>query len=125
MTNPIVVERKVQYPDGRRGLRHCYWCPGCDALHCIAINPVKADNGAGWTFTGTLDNPTYSPSQLTSWEGTVNGVPTKRCCHTFIRGGRIEFLRDSTHALAGQTVPLPPLPDWVVRERPGEAADEN
>ena len=114
MTNPIVVERKVEYPDGRKGLRHCYWCPGCDALHCIAINPVKADNGAGWTFNGTLDCPTYEPSQLTSYETGAG----KSVCHTFIRGGMIQFLGDSTHSHAGRTVALPPLPDWVVGEGP-------
>jgi len=33
MSNPIVVERKTKYTDGREGVRHCHWCPGCDALH--------------------------------------------------------------------------------------------
>jgi hypothetical protein len=32
-------------------------------------------------------------------------------CHSFVRAGRIEFLNDSTHALAGKTVDLPDLPD--------------
>ncbi|MCZ4340562.1 hypothetical protein O4H52_03015 [Sphingomonadaceae bacterium G21617-S1] len=31
-------------------------------------------------------------------------------CHSFVRNGQIEFLSDCTHALAGQTVPLPPFP---------------
>lgn len=30
-------------------------------------------------------------------------------CHSFIRDGRIEFLSDCTHALAGQTVDLPDI----------------
>lgn len=30
-------------------------------------------------------------------------------CHSFVRAGKIEFLGDCTHALKGQTVPLP---DW-------------
>jgi len=33
-------------------------------------------------------------------------------CHSFIRAGRWEFLSDCAHELAGQTVPLPPIPDW-------------
>ena len=33
-------------------------------------------------------------------------------CHTFVTDGRIQFLGDCTHALAGQTVDLP---DWPVR----------
>lgn len=115
MTNPIVVEKIAKYPDGRTGKKHCYWCPGCDSLHCIPINPVKGDNGAGWDFTGTLENPTYSPSQLSTWNGGRLGKD-KCVCHTFIRDGQIQFLNDSTHKLAGQTVPLPPLPDWMVED---------
>ena len=48
-----------------------------------------------------------APSQLSQCGNEV--------CHTFIRAGQIEFLGDCTHALKGQTIPLPPLPDWVLR----------
>lgn len=37
-------------------------------------------------------------------------------CHSFIQNGMWVFLGDCAHKLAGQTVPLPPLPDWLVRE---------
>lgn len=94
-TNPIVIAR---------GSQHFYWCPGCDHLHSITVG------GDGWTFTGTLECPTYAPSQLTTGGGD------NRRCHTFIRAGQIQFLNDCTHALKGQTVPLPPVPDWVVRD---------
>jgi hypothetical protein len=122
MTNPIVVERQVINQDKHTGIRHHYWCPGCDSLHGIAIRPHTQDNGAGWEFTGTLERPTYSPSQLTTWNRWKgDGVePEKFVCHTFIREGRIEFLNDCTHALKGQTVALPPLPDWVVQENRDE-----
>jgi hypothetical protein len=43
-------------------------------------------------------------------------------CHTFIKAGMIEFLGDCTHKLKGQTVPLPPLPDWICR--PGDNSAE-
>lgn len=36
-------------------------------------------------------------------------------CHSFLHAGRWQFLGDSTHELAGQTVDLPPLPDYLVR----------
>lgn len=117
MPNPIVVERRYVDKDGKSRLRHCYWCPGCDSLHCIGINPDKQDNGAGWDFSGTLECPTYAPSQLsrfTQWTGEPGGKPF--VCHTFIRNGHIEFLSDCTHSLKGTTVPLPPLPDWMVKE---------
>jgi hypothetical protein len=40
-------------------------------------------------------------------------------CHSFVTDGKIEFLNDSTHKLAGQTVPLPDMPDWLKDERNG------
>jgi hypothetical protein len=110
----IIAERKVKHPNGVVVRVHYYWCPGCDALHGITIKPdVNPNNGAGWEFTGTKDNPTYSPSQLSLWEGTVDGKPHKRVCHTFIRNGKIEFLSDCTHAMKGKTVPLPALPTGI------------
>lgn len=37
-------------------------------------------------------------------------------CHSFLRAGRWEFLGDSAHHLAGQTVDMVPLPDgWAGR----------
>jgi hypothetical protein len=106
--NPIVVARKecIGVDPPRTIAKHFYWCPGCDMLHGIAIAPDVQSNGASWTFSGTLECPTYAPSQVFTL--------TEKRCHTFIRGGQIEFLSDCTHALRGQTVPLPPVPDWVV-----------
>jgi hypothetical protein len=36
-------------------------------------------------------------------------------CHSYVPAGRWEFLADSAHALAGQTVDMVPVPDWLVR----------
>lgn len=40
------------------------------------------------------------------------GLPS--VCHCFVADGAMQFLGDCTHALAGQTVPIPewPRPDW-------------
>lgn len=35
-------------------------------------------------------------------------------CHSFLREGVWEFLSDSAHALAGQTVPMVPIPERVL-----------
>lgn len=35
-------------------------------------------------------------------------------CHSFLRAGLWAFLGDSAHELAGQTVEMIPLPDWMV-----------
>lgn len=106
--NPIVAVRKSKELDGRVITRHYYWCPGCDSLHGIAIRLDVQDNGASWMFTGSLERPTYSPSQLSTGSNR---------CHTFIRDGIIEFLEDCSHSMKGQKVPMVPLPDWFVKEK--------
>lgn len=35
-------------------------------------------------------------------------------CHSFIRDGQWQFLSDCAHSLAGQTVPMVPVPDWFM-----------
>lgn len=108
--NPIVMERRSEF-DGRIEIRHCYWCPGCDSLHCIRIRDQgPAPARPSWNWDGNMKSPTYEPSQLTTYG------PLGMVCHTFIRAGQIQFLDDCTHPLKGQTVPLPPLPDWFVEE---------
>lgn len=93
-----------------------FWCPGCKELHILTCY----GNGAGprWSFDENLEAPTFAPSVLVSRPGRPdhpreNHRTTKTLCHLFVRAGRIEFLSDSAHALAGQTVPMAPIPeDW-------------
>lgn len=113
MTNPVISERQVIYGENDVRRSHYYWCPGCNCLHSVTIRPDVNDRGAGWTFEGTLERPTYQPSQLTRWEHGEERTP--HVCHTFIREGMIQFLSDCTHALANHTVPMVPLPDWFVK----------
>ncbi len=98
-------------------------CPGCNMVHAVDVNP------GGWTWDGNVDAPTFSPSVLVTGGHYIPGhqgdcwctynakhpdEPTVfKCsrCHSFVRGGQIQFLNDSTHALAGQTVPLPAWPE--------------
>lgn len=84
-----------------------------------------------WGFNGDGDRPTFTPSILVSgWKPTpemaqvedwvqwlrdhpevkrIPGGPS--VCHSFVTDGRIQFLADSNHALAGQTVEIP---DWPI-----------
>jgi hypothetical protein len=81
------------------GGRLMFWCPGCDGAHMI-------EHGNGrWTWNGDVERPTFSPSILVRWEHGPERTP--RVCHSFVTDGRIRFLADCTHVLAGQTVPLP------------------
>jgi hypothetical protein len=60
-------------------------------------------------------SPTFTPSVKVTWPANPNASEefkkwrTERVCHLFVTDGRIQFLGDCTHALAGQTVDLP---DW-------------
>ncbi len=87
-----------------------FWCPGCDEAHAVQVD--GSHPGPKWTWNGSLDRPTFSPSLLT-WQGD-RAAPTKQC-HSFINDGRIQFLHDCTHALAGQTVDIPSPPEWLRR----------
>ena len=82
------------------------FCPACQCGHFFT--PDR------WTFDGDYLEPTFTPSMLVHRPAkpataTQPAVPAFTC-HSFVRYGRIEFLPDSTHALAGQTVDLEPFP---------------
>lgn len=83
---------------------YSFVCPGCKREHVIPTEGPKA-----WGFNGNVDAPTFTPSihvhpaRSVDDDGTVFEMPR---CHSFVTDGRIQFLSDSTHALAGQTVEL-------------------
>jgi hypothetical protein len=78
---------------------HLHWCPGCNETHRIPKS---------WTFNGSQDAPTFTPSVKHTW--TYDNERSEHCCHYFIRDGNIEFCGDCTHEMAGKTVPLPDMP---------------
>ena len=101
------------------GRRVHFRCPGCNSVHGITVD---APNALAWN--DDLGRPTFSPSVLVHPHATLidptldddkltapDNVTITPRCHSFVRDGRIEFLTDSTHELAGQTVDLPPWRD--------------
>lgn len=89
-----------------------FWCPGCGEAHRIAHGEGP---GPRWGWNGDAERPTFTPSVLVRYEGAdagQDGAPPA-ICHTFVTDGRIQFLGDCTHALAGQTVDLP---DWPANQ---------
>jgi len=91
-----------------------FWCPGCQCGHYV-------------NDTGDLNDisglPTIRPSILVKstndsdeWEKDENGDfifengkakgSRKTVCHLFVTDGVIEYLPDSTHSLAGKSVPM-------------------
>jgi hypothetical protein len=83
------------------------WCPGCKFYHGLAVDK-PSENGSRWSFDGNMEQPTFSPSLLVKVQFTDPSMKTK-VCHSFIRAGKIQFLTDCTHHLAGQTVDLPDI----------------
>jgi len=86
---------EARLPDGRH-YSWSFFCPGCQSVHCVT---------SGWSFNGSSTAPTFSPPVLVHAEPAV-GYPR---CHSHVTNGEIAYCSDSTHALAGKTVPLP---DW-------------
>lgn len=82
---------------------YVFYCPGCKFSHSFHTEK-KNEDGAIWEFNGNVDNPTFSPSLLARYPW---GKEQKQMvCHSFVRNGKIEFLGDCTHKLAGQTVEM-------------------
>lgn len=102
--------------------RLAFKCPGCGDTHVVAVG---VGEGARWGWNGSMERPTFSPSILVRTGHFVPAHQSGRCwctynpenpdkpapfkcgiCHSFVTDGRIQFLGDCTHALAGKTVPL-------------------
>lgn len=88
----------------RQVIGYMYFCPGCGCYHAPYIRPHKSPNGASWEFNGDINKPTFNPSILTRVEGLDGKVAI---CHSFVQDGRIQFLNDCTHPLAGKVVDIP------------------
>lgn len=117
-----------QWPEGNG--QATYWCPGCESGHSIFYGGSET-----WDWDGNTEHPTFAPSVLVFPHETLNAAGkallesvdqdvdaplpeltdehrtmTPRC-HSFVRAGRIEYLPDCDHALAGGSVDMVPLPD--------------
>lgn len=96
-------------------------CPGCNDIHQINVGSQHTK----WTWNNSLDRPTFSPSILAKTGHFIperNGEKDCWCdynkkhpddadfecylCHSFVLEGKIQFLQDCSHGLAGQTVDL-------------------
>src|SRR5579859_1441262 len=106
-------------------------CPGCTAhvqaqaaghtrYHTLPVSNLPtgetesraAANAPHWGFNGDMERPTLSPSIRAThplYDDNEHNIGTYTC-HSFVTDGRIQFLGDCTHAMAGQTVDLPGCP---------------
>lgn len=87
----------------KNGVVFVFWCPGCEERHTFT---TERDRKPVWVFDGNMEHPTFSPSLL---------YPDKTpCCHLYLKAGKLEFLSDCGHSLAGKTVDLPEIPTDMV-----------
>lgn len=100
---------------------YSFFCPGCRAAHHVKTGEGK---GPRWGWNGDVVKPTFTPSIKVTYEHWVPPatqdnmypgpqVKVTNICHSFLTDGKMQFLTDCTHALAGQTVDLPPLPNHM------------
>jgi hypothetical protein len=87
---------------------YSFRCPGCQRRHLV-YTKEQSPGGAKWIFNGDLEKPNFTPSIFVNPKNHECYVPELHSCHSFIKEGKIEFLSDCTHALAGQTVELPEI----------------
>lgn len=106
-------------------------CPGCEAMNDLGSGMLRltvnsSTKSPSWAWDGNLEAPTLSPS-IKSYGGPFSdtGKPLG-VCHSMLQAGVFHFLEDSTHALAGQHVPLSDLPKWFTDpDSVDDMADEN
>lgn len=82
---------KISGPDGTE--YRAFTCPGCGDPHVLPVTGARK-----WGFNFSDDSPTFTPSILAKNHRYV--------CHSYVTDGRIQFLGDCTHNLAGKTVDL-------------------
>lgn len=114
------LSSKLRSAEGGRLL---FRCPGCKETHQVSVGE---GSGPRWGYNGNPDAPTFTPSILVRSGHYMPGHENGPCwctyakenpeedarfkcsiCHSFVTDGRIQFLNDCTHALAGQTVDIP------------------
>lgn len=97
-----------------------FFCPGCQEHHGVAVKANEhVPKRSLWQWDGEVDKPTLKPSILVRGVKAITDEQADRImagekvepvpyqCHSFVEGGRIQFLNDCSHSLAGQTVDLP------------------
>lgn len=96
---------KVKLLPGTAGTYYFY-CPGCKTEHTIHTKDEGFSHPI-WGFNGDVNKPTFTPSLL-----SIHYSPEgEKRCHSFIRDGKIEYLQDCDHALAGKTVEMEDMTD--------------
>lgn len=105
------MSKITESSDGMR----IFYCEGCKQCHGF---------NNSWTFNGDFENPTFSPSILVKGVEPITDEeydllmagkyvkPRPFVCHSFVADGKIQYLNDCTHSLAGKTIGLKDESEW-------------
>lgn len=94
-----------------------FYCPGCKGGHAFRLNRQDGNTQQPlWSWNGNMEKPTLTPSLL-MYDPGPDGKQRKSICHLYVTDGKIQFLSDCQHALAGKTVPMVDL-DIPFEQRP-------
>jgi hypothetical protein len=99
MSKLLKIENDLQQHGGGN---FTFYCPGCKIHHSIWTSESRVKHPV-WEFNGNVDSPTFRPSILVTFPGHI--------CHSYVTDGKIQYLTDCTHELAGQTIDLPDMED--------------
>lgn len=90
-----------------------FYCPACKECHWVAVGPRSVwGDSPRWSFNENFDSPTINPSLLVTYKMPEG----EKRCHSFIREGKIQYLSDCTHEMAGKTVDIPEFPNELIDE---------
>jgi hypothetical protein len=92
-----------------------FHCPACGYEHGVHVNGTKNSRGATWGWNGSTTAPSFTPSIL------INKDAYSPRCHSYVTDGKIQYLSDCTHGMAGQKVELP---DWDAEAIPAAPGAE-
>lgn len=96
------MSKKIEILTEEEGRKRAYFhCEGCGSPHAVYIDGKGKPT---WSFNGSVEKPTFKPSVLCRWTEGENHTP--KICHSFVTDGKIQYLNDCTHHLAGKTIEL-------------------
>lgn len=72
------------------GKHYIFQCPACGDNHSFTV--------PRWSFNGDMERPTFLPSLFYQSRG----------CHLYVTNGKIHYLLDCKHSLAGKIVDMVP-----------------
>lgn len=95
---------------------YSHYCTGCDEMHVLP---------GTWKFDDNLERPTFTPSfkhegiqrvfvsghWTGEWKRDSGGNTIPYICHYILTNVILNYCGDTTHSLAGKSIPIPSLPE--------------